>query len=293
MSAQFFQSVLTRASHCRYLRRADERNTANLLELKKTLLRCFGGVDRARLERASALSELEAFPGTLPRPLTRAALRALDPAHFRLAEKTDGARFLLLALDGRRGPHRGVFLVDRNMDFFQVRSRKHLLCSVVFCSFASHRNQQVHSEHSLLEEFCSDFASEGPLVLDGEIVQTPLYDASESFHLTPGAPVFVAFDLLSYKGNLCDEPLAKREQALMDVTSRFFQKESASRSRGIVADPRRLVYFPFFLNRKKLFPSSELGQLAKLLRTVPDSGERMYVERDQGSLFVFVLDGPN
>jgi hypothetical protein len=148
---------------------------------------------------------------------------------------------------------------------------------------------QVHSEHSLLEEFCMDFASEGPMLLDGEVVQTPMYDGAEVFHLMPGAPVFVAFDLLAYKGFLCDEPLAKREQVLMEVTSKFFQKESAARNRGMVQDPRRMVYFPFFLNRKKLFPAQELGHLCKLLKTLPESGERLYVERDQGAVCCSLL----
>lgn len=143
---------------------------------------------------------------------------------------------------------------------------------------------QVHSEHSSLEEFCQDFAAESPLLLDGEVVQTPLYPASDAFHLAPGAPVFVAFDVLAYRGVLCDEPLARREQALVEITSRFFQKEAAARHRPPGPDFRRLVYFPFFLNRKKLFPLTELAQLSRLLHTLPGSGVRLYIEKDQGRL---------
>ena len=145
-----------------------------------------------------------------------------------------------------------------------------------------------------MDDFCADFASEGALLLDGEIVQTPFYDNSEHWHVAPGAPVFMVFDVLAYRGFLCDELLAKREQVMMEVTAKFFQKESTARNRHVISDSRRMVYFPFFLNRKKLFPLSDIAQLSKLLHTFPGSGERLYVERDQGfwkrRLFSFFLN---
>ncbi len=98
------------------------------MELKKVLLRNFGNLDRGRVERATSIAELKdlPFPGTLPKPLTRSYLRHVDASQFRVSEKTDGTRYFLLAVnpDGKKITHRGVYLVDRNLDFFQVKTKK-------------------------------------------------------------------------------------------------------------------------------------------------------------------------
>jgi hypothetical protein len=154
----------------------------------------------------------------------------------------------------------GVFLIDRNLDFFQL-----------------------DSGNSRLAKFCKDFAGNGPTLLDGEIVTTPHFDASEeSFFLGVGVPSFMVFDIVVCQGvNLHDEPLSARESAVLErISSRFATLEREWRNSDAVkkCHSSDWVYFPVFINRKKLFPLSEMGQLSQFLQ--PLDGKRMYIEKD-------------
>jgi hypothetical protein len=164
-----------------------------------------------------------------------------------------------------------VFLIDRNMDFFQL-----------------------NSNDSLLAKFCADFAGVGPTLLDGEVIVTPRYAANESFPLGFGVPSFMVFDIVRCQGSsLCDEPLATREKAVLEqVSGKFFEMEQKWRARVMGDAPPKsneLVYFPIFINRKKLFPVADLAQLTKLLQVDPVTSHRLYMERDGNKLKRFHL----
>jgi hypothetical protein len=140
---------------------------------------------------------------------------------------------------------------------------------------------------SRLSDFCSNFAGKGATLLDGEVVLTPRYESGENFYLGFGVPVFIVFDILAQQGSfLCDERLDVREKAIFDVTTQFSKLERESRKK-LPTNMRNLVYFPFFINRKKLFPLSELGQLSLLLST--SAGDRIYLERDGGCVCFFLV----
>jgi hypothetical protein len=252
-----------------YVRKADERNTPHLFDLKTLFLRHFGNINQSVVARATSCEDLKglSFPGTLPKPLTRSSIHAVvnydGSSQFRVSEKTDGSRFFMLVLSPCSAhAYRGVYLIDRNLDFFQI-----------------------DSEVSLLSDFCSNFAGKGATLLDGEVVLTPRYESGENFYLGFGVPIFIVFDILAQQGSfLCDEPLAVREKALFDVIAQFSKLERESRKK-LPSNMRNLVYFPFFINRKKLFPLSELAQLSLLLST--SAGDRIYLERDGGCVCFF------
>ncbi len=266
-----------------YTTRLDERNCSNLFALKRLFLCSFANVRIDQVARMTSIDELRSvpFPGTLPKPLTRASLPAVDPRQFKVCEKTDGSRFFMLILhpcsthvsfcqivlvfcslfsDSCKNFH-GVFLVDRNVDFFQL-----------------------DSNDSRLVKFCADFAGNGPTLLDGEIIVTPRYSAGEVLHLGFGVPSFMVFDIVACQGsNLCDEPLARREKTLLEqVSARFFELEHKWRvaAMDMMPNPFDLVYFPIFVNRKRLFPLADLAHLSRLLHREPVTGHRLYVERD-------------
>ncbi len=147
----------------------------------------------------------------------------------------------------------------------------------------------MHSNDSLLSKFCADFAGSGPTLLDGEVIVTPRYGAGESLPLGFGVPSFMVFDIVRCQGaNLCDEPLATREKAVLEqISSKFFELEQKWRARAMGDAPPKineLVYCPIFINRKKLFPLTDLAHLARLLQLDPVTNHRLYVEKDGGKL---------
>ena len=234
--------------------------------LKSLFFRNFALVDRSRMGSLSDMKSIP-FPGTLPKPLTRAVLRNLNVSQFKVSEKTDGARYFMLILNQTSTiQERGVYLVDRNVDFFQL-----------------------DSNNSLLTDFCSEFAGQGPTLLDGEIILTPPYGKGEVFQLGFGVPTYMVFDIVTLNGrNLHDEPLAVREQAILEqVSSKFVELEQRSRKRTDLV-PQHMVYFPIFINRKKLFSVGELGRLESLMHTTKD-GKRLYLEKVGSSLKRFHL----
>ncbi len=83
-----------------YLTRLDERNCPSLFALKILFLCSFSNVRIEQVARMTTLEELRSvpFPGTMPKPLTRANVHALDPRMFKVCEKTDGSRFFMLIL---------------------------------------------------------------------------------------------------------------------------------------------------------------------------------------------------
>ena len=196
--------------------------------------------------------ETSRFPGTLPRPLTRSILPKVKLEDFRFSEKTDGVRYLLYIIKS------GVFLVNRNLDFFAVSS-----------------------EISPLSEFCQQFAKDGPTILDGEIVITPAYSQLE-FRLGFGVPSFMIFDTVSLNGTvLTRENHSIREQKTADFfLAPFYAKDRAWKERvasGMVSGPSS-VFFPFFLHRKKQYSGCDLEHLAKRLVTIKE--QRYYQEME-------------
>jgi hypothetical protein len=117
------------------------------------------------------------------------------------------------------------------------------------------------------------------------VIVTPRYGPDQSFPLGFGVPSFMVFDIVRCQGsNLCDEPLAAREKAVLEqVSGKFLELEQKWRARIMGDAPPKsneLVYFPIFINRKKLFPLAELAQLTRLLQVDPVTSHRLYMERD-------------
>jgi hypothetical protein len=83
-----------------YATRLDERICPHLFALKILFLCSFSNVRVEHVARMTTLEELRSvpFPGTMPKPLTRANLHTLDPRQFKVCEKTDGSRFFMLIL---------------------------------------------------------------------------------------------------------------------------------------------------------------------------------------------------
>lgn len=152
---------------------------------------------------------------------------------------------------------RGVWFVDRNMNFFQLDS-----------NFVPMR------------DFCNDLAPQGPTLIDGEVVLTPHYDTSSSrFHLGIGVPSYMAFDLISCNGEkLCDEPFHTREERLYQSVALAFDNGRRRFTTGSFS-PDRLVYSPMYLTRKKFFPSHDFSPLLQLLQHRSSDPVYCYVER--------------
>jgi hypothetical protein len=108
----------------------------------------------------------------------------------------------------------------------------------------------------------------------------------ESLPLGFGVTSFMVFDIVCFQGtNLCDNPLATREKVILEVvSSKFFGLEQKWRRGAMPLQQHDVVYFPILINRKKLFPLSELAQLTRFLQVDPVTGHRLYVEKEGSKL---------
>ncbi len=92
---------------------------------------------------------------------------------------------------------RGVWLVNRNLDFFRVDT-PNIPMLELFADLSSKVCLVWPSPPNNIAEVSP---SQGVTVLDGEVIQTPSYDSSRTFVLAVGAPCLIIFDAVCINGH--------------------------------------------------------------------------------------------
>eukprot|EP01105_Mastigella_eilhardi_P020227 TRINITY_DN479_c0_g2_i1.p1 TRINITY_DN479_c0_g2~~TRINITY_DN479_c0_g2_i1.p1 ORF type:complete len:591 (-),score=154.51 TRINITY_DN479_c0_g2_i1:57-1829(-) len=163
------------------------------------------------------------FPGAMPVNLSRSSFPEIQANDYYVSEKTDGIRYLMLIIKS------GAYLVSRKMEFFYLQDS---------------------------ESFVSLYATEGPTLLDGELVR--------NVDLWPWRPVFMAFDILIDHG-------------VLQVGKTFFERLKIIG--GNVVSPYRSALeqklfsedqLPFLITGKNFLRKTEIAKIFARIKDTPD-----------------------
>lgn len=230
-----------------------------MVGLCKLFLAQFSSVDIQAVATARTAEDFHgiAFPGTMPKAFRRTHLLAggiFNPKEYKVSEKTDGFRYMLMVC-GRSNPqYHGLWLINRNLDFFPL-----------------------HSPSVPGDQFINDVASKGITILDGEIIKTPPYDGH--FHLAVGAPCFCVFDAICIDGeSLLHRSLNEREQAILEkIIQPYAERVSeldwpTTKKSATQLSPQARAYMPCFVSRKKQYAPEQFHLLRALIKHSPSQG---------------------
>ena len=163
------------------------------------------------------------FPGSMPVSFSRRHIRNLQESRYKISEKTDGIRFMLLIIPS------GAFLIGRKFDIHYICT-DFGRCLLSLAGSGKENNERI-------------------TLLDGELVETLKPRKYNSCGLT-----FMIFDVIKWQGiSLADEPLTKRldyiSRAVSWYRNDFLQKYHKNH--------------PFSFVGKKFFSKNEFSELQK------------------------------